>query len=65
MAETSLLGKEQDKQKDHLKREVGQAMRGTGAEVMRHGGGVLRQHFMYPFRQVWTDSFDWQLQVTE
>ena len=38
MAETSLLGKEQDEQKDHLKREVGQAMRGTGAEVMRHGG---------------------------
>ena len=31
MAETSLLGKEQKKQKDCLKGEVGQATRGTGA----------------------------------
>lgn len=38
MAETSLLGKEQKEQKDRLKGEVGQATRGTGAEVMRYGG---------------------------
>lgn len=57
MAERSLLGKEQKKQKDCLKGEVGQATRGTGAEVMRNGGGVLIQRFMYSFRQAWTDSF--------
>ena len=57
MAETSLLGKEQKKQKDCLKGEVGQATRGTGAEVMRYRGFLI-QRFMYSFRQVWTDSFD-------
>ena len=48
---------------EHLKGEVGQAKRGTGTGMVRQEAFQDRV-FTYSSSQVWTDSFDRQLQVT-